>query len=228
MRALVVSVGQMLGSLDGEQTIDGIKVQSAMFTGSAKKFMIGFGFGAPKGVSDVHLKLAIDGLDSPMVPPGVYHDYLPRHIAIAPRVSGIAKEDLQRVLTELVDSAGQPGPDPDFMAIGMELLAKGPLVLSLDEVALDVGQAALTGGGQVEVTSPTEISGEGEFRMTGLDELIKRSSTTPELKQAGPVLIMLKGLGKPDGKQMVWKIAYDGGKMMVNGNDLSGMIPGTK
>ena len=64
--------------------------------------------------------------------------------------------------------------------------------------------------------------------MTGLDELIKRSSTTPELKQAGPVLIMLKGLGKPDGKQMVWKIAYDGGKMMVNGNDLSGMIPGTK
>ena len=35
------------------------------------------------------------------------------------------------------------------------------------------------------------------------------------------MLILLRGLGKPDGKQLVWDIVSDGPSVTVNGLDLS-------
>ena len=55
----------------------------------------------------------------------------------------------------------------------------------------------------------------------GFDELTAQARTNPDLQQALPVLIMLRGLAKPDGERLVWDIVSDGPTVTVNGIDLS-------
>ena len=55
----------------------------------------------------------------------------------------------------------------------------------------------------MQVPSPEEITGHALVSATGLDVLIKRANTTPSLRQATPVLLLLKGIGEQDGKAVV-------------------------
>jgi hypothetical protein len=91
---------------------------------------------------------------------------------------------------------------------------------------LDSGPATLTGSGALAITDPATYSGQAQLRATGFDALMQKVSATPELQQAGPVLIFLKGIGKQDGDALVWNVVYQDQKLLVNGTDLSSMIPG--
>jgi hypothetical protein len=128
----------------------------------------------------------------------------------------------------LLRAADSQGGDPKLMDDAQALLAKGPAVIGLDELALDFGPATLKGSGEVRISGLGEYEGEAHVTATGLDELIKQANTVPELKQAAPVLFLLKGMGRQDGANTVWDVVYRDSKMLVNGTDLSGMIPGNK
>ena len=60
------------------------------------------------------------------------------------------------------------------------------------------------------MTSPESWHGEAHLVATGFDELTAQARTNPDLQQALPVLIMLRGLAKPDGERLVWDIVSDG------------------
>ena len=62
----------------------------------------------------------------------------------------------------------------------------------------------------------------------GFDDLTVRARADPDLQQALPVLILLRGLAKPDGKRLVWDIVSDGPTVTVNGLDLSQLGGGDK
>ncbi len=75
---------------------------------------------------------------------------------------------------------------------------------------------------------PTSWHGEAHLVATGFDELSTQARTNPDLQQALPALIMLRGLAKPDGKRLVWDIVSDGPTVTVNGLDLSQLGRGDK
>jgi hypothetical protein len=160
-----------------------------------------------------------------LIPPGVYRDYLPRQLKLTPHIGGVSKPELVALVMRLIDD---PKAADDFMEVATTLLAKGPLVLGVKDVALDLGPATLSGGGGVTVKSVADYTGAGEFHATGLDELIQKANATPELKQAAPGLIFLKGIGHQEGKTTVWKIRYAANKLFVNDTDMSAMISGGK
>ncbi|MCW3476971.1 DUF2125 domain-containing protein [Limobrevibacterium gyesilva] len=224
MRAMVVAMASLAASMDGEQVLEGLRVQAGDHGGRIAELVIGGGFAAPDGKADLHMKIAMTGLESPDIPPGAFRAFLPRHIALAPRVSGISKEDLVRFLLKAIDDAGQGTMDAEAEALA--LLADGPLTLGLDGLAIDLGTTKVTGAGELEVTSPAEITGAAELRASGLDTLIERASKMQETKTAVPVLLLLKGIGRQDGKEVVWKIAYEDNKVTVNGTDMSALVPG--
>jgi hypothetical protein len=208
----------------GEQvSMDNLHLETAGHAGHAARMEAGMGIAAPGGLLTLRLNFVLDGLDSPEIPPGVYRDYLPRHIAFAPRVGGLSGKDLIDLLIRAVDS---DGADPVLQAQAEDLLQKGPITVGLDDLALDFGPVALKGAGAMQIASRQSYTGEAHFSATGMDEMIRRAGGTPELQQAVPVLILLKGIGQQEGDKMVWNISYQGGKIMVNGNDLSQMIPG--
>ena len=79
--------------------------------------------------------------------------------------------------------------------------------------------------------SPETWRGEAHVTATGLDELTAQAKTAPELQQALPFLVMLRGMARPDGAKLVWDVTSDGKSVKVNGLDLSQMggdKPGAK
>ncbi len=171
------------------------------------------------------LAVAMDGLSSPDLPPGPMRDYLPTHIALRPHASGVPSADLFAFLGDVIDSNAK---DQDALtAEALGLLAKGPLNLGVDGIELTMGPASLNGGGRVLIGSATDIEGTARFTAVGLDELIRQVNATPELRQTGtgPVLFLLKGMGRVEGPSTIWDVNYTDGKVLVNGTDLSSMLP---
>lgn len=223
---MVLAVAGLLDSIDGDETLQGMHVAAAGFSGSLQKLSLSGGVSAPHGAADWHMKIAIDGLDSPMIPPGPYRDFLPKHVSLAPRLTGIPKATLVALVQDAIDHPGADKKNP--MAFADKLLKSGPLTVALDEIAFDMGPAALSGTASVAVVSPNDIKGEAEIHVQGLDALIRKVNTTPELKQGAPVLVFLKGIGEQTGNDTVWAIKYLGNTLTVNGTDMSSMIPGHK
>ncbi|MDE2198466.1 MAG: hypothetical protein KGJ41_05530 [Rhodospirillales bacterium] len=228
LHKLVDTLGALFTSADTDYKMTGLRFTSGPQKGSIAALEFASGYGAPGGRADMHMKLVVDGFDSTAVPPGVWRDYLPKHVELAPRISGIPQADLVAALQRMIDQPNDAKPGMAMMTAmgeGQMLLAKGPLVVGLDSLALDLGPATLTGKGALTVASMADIHGGATILATGLDALIQKASQTPEMKQALPMLIMLKGIGKPSGASMEWDVLYANNKVTVNGTDLAGMTP---
>lgn len=223
LHGMLANLGSLFTQLGGEETAEGIHVKVGDHGGSLARMALAGGIGAPGGDARITLRLALEGLDSAEIPPGIYRQLLPKRLVLAPRVSGVSKDALLRFIDTAIDSADRP--DYDATADGMALLADHPVTIAIDELVLDAGPAHLTGTGELAVASPSDATGKGELKLTGLDALIKLTGTDPALKMAMPVLIFLKGIGEVRGKEVVWKITYADDKVLVNGTDLSAMIP---
>ena len=222
-KQLVLAMADLMGRMDAEEIADGVHLEVADHSGSAKKFSLSTGFGAPGGKAEFHMKLAIDGLDSSEIPPGPARDYLPTHIALSPRISGVPKATLVRLLLQGIDADGTKKPNPNDMEA--ELFRDGPVELGMDDLALDMGPATLTGNGAMDIASATDVSGQAEIHMTGLDALIRQVNATPALRQAAAMLVFLKGIGEQNGKDTVWNVKYVHDKLLVNDTDMSAMMP---
>jgi hypothetical protein len=223
LREAVVALQDLSSGFDEQATLQDVHVAGGGHGGHADKLSLGMAVDAPEGLLRLRYNIGLDGLDSPEIPAGVLRNFLPRHIALTPRLSGLPATDVIALLLRAIDSNGD---DPDLEVQAKALLGKGPVAYGLDELALDVGAATLTGSGEMQGTGSNGYTGHAHLAATGLDALIRSANTTPELKQAAPALIFLKGIGQQDGKSVVWDIAYQDGKVLVNGTDMSQMMPG--
>ena len=229
LRNLALDLGQLVGGMEGEQTMHGVHIGAAGHNASIADAAFSVGFGAPNGKTDLHMRMMLDGLDSSELP-AEWHQFLPHHIVFAPRLSGLPKDAWMDVLLRAIDAQGrrdQAGQaDPTKMAT--DLLNKAPLMVNIDALDIDFGPARLTGTGGLQLVSQANVSGEAELRMTGLEQLLQAINGAPNLRQAAPVLIFLKGIGKADGDTTIWKITYHDSKISVNGTDMSAMMPHKK
>ena len=224
-RALQVLSG-LMDSLDTDYTATGIRVKAAEGTVGLKKIGFGLHLGSEDGGLQASMPMLIEGLDAPDLVPATMRDVMPRQISLTPTISGISKPAITALLQQGID--GKINGDDAWQAAFLQLLSDNPVTVGFEDLAIDLGVARLEGGGEVEVSSPADFTGKAEFRLTGLDALIKRANATPELKQAAPVLIFLKGIGEQKGKETVWRVSYDDGHFTVNDTDLSDMAPGAK
>ncbi len=221
--AVVANVRDLLEGVSLTETLNGLSVQAGPLLATLRSFTFGEDFAAPDGKMSLGFQLALEGIDSPLVPPGVFHDYLPKKIVLKPRVSGVPVQGVVDLANHAIDTDSKDMPM--LQGEAMALLAAGPLNVSLETLSFDLGPASLDGNLSFDIASPTDITGDGDITITGLDTLIKRANTTPALKQIAPVLIFLKGIGKQDGDETSFAIAYEDGSLKVNDTDLSSMLP---
>jgi pyruvate/2-oxoglutarate dehydrogenase complex dihydrolipoamide acyltransferase (E2) component len=220
--AALLALVNLLSGFEERLTAENLHVSASGHTAHLDRLVTGFAASAPDGRALLRLDVVLDGFSSPDIPPGVFRDYLPRHIALSPRVGGVPVAELREMLL----SDAEHGRTPEQRHQDAEkLLADGPLVVGLDELSLDFGPATLTGQGELRFAGFNQFDGEAHLVATDLDALIERANTVPELKQAAPFLFLVKGMGRQDGETMVWDITYRDGHPLVNGNDIAGMIP---
>ncbi len=220
-RTLLTQLFAMLDAIETKQSYSGITVEGGpLFAGSLRKLDFGLALGAPAGQTGFKLHLALEGLETDLIPEGAWREVVPHRVALTPKVSGIPKEALKDYLRRAIDSEGA-----NIEAETMQLLAANPVVVGVDDLLVDLGPMRLTGGGIVELVNAVEATGRAELRATGLDALIRRVNAAKELKMAAPALIFMKGIGRQVGAETVWTITYANNKVMVNDTDMSDMVP---
>ena len=224
LHALLGDASDLFGRVETEQTWSGVSMMGEGMGGSLDKVSFGSVMGAPGGKPEFGLRVEVAGFESPMLPKGAIRELLPKRVVLAPRVSGPKKADVMALLERAIDNAGND--DFDIAGEAMQLLAGNPAMVSLDTLDIDLGTSRLRASGQMAVASPEDVTGKGEVRMTGLDVLIRNVNKVPEAAMAGPVLLMLKGLGEQKGAETVWRITYAANKMLVNDQDVAAMLSG--
>lgn len=224
MRKLLDSIAGSFSRAEGNQVMTGVHVAMGDVSGDLQRFELGSTLSAPAGNAELRLRIAAQGLDSPMIPQGAIRGLLPTRVAIGPRVSGVPKETLLGFLGHAIDVMGDD--DAELGEEALQLLADNPVTIGIDELLVELGVARLGGTGQLQVASATEITGAAELRMKGIDALIRLIGQLPEARAAMPVAVVLKGIGKVEGEETVWRIAYADGRATVNGTDLSTLMPG--
>jgi hypothetical protein len=228
LRALIEALPDVLTGIKFEETVDGLQIEVAGMGGLAlQRLVLGFGGEAPVGNLNAWLEIGLDGLETPSLPPTMTA-YLPHHLEVRPSISGLRTGDLSKLALDATEEgAGDDTLGPDIAAI----FAHGGVNLAVETLSFDVGPAQVQGVGKVVALSPGSWQGNARLTATGLDELTAQARKDPELQQALPVLMMLRGLAKPDGNRLAWDIASDGTAVSVNGIDLSalgGAKPRTK
>ncbi len=218
---LLDGMRDLMGGFAEVTEIDDARMIAGPMEAVLHRMLFGARMAAPDGRLALRFDLGLDGIDSPSLPPGPLHTYLPRHIALSPRAGGVKTADVTDMLQAMA-----AGTDPQPAVTRM--LEDGPLLLGIDNLAADFGPASLAGSGELRVAAPDSVSGQARITMTGLDALIRDARSVPMLKQALPMLIFLKGIGEPQGAATVWLITYGDHHVSINGTDLSQMLPGMK
>ena len=74
-KALLTQIRNLLGGFQSEETLQDLHFESGGHGGSLSKLAIGLGGGADGGKLDFHIRLALDGIDSPDIPVGPLREY---------------------------------------------------------------------------------------------------------------------------------------------------------
>lgn len=225
LRTVIGELGVVFQSLRSEQVWENARLQVGDQSGSLRRMALGFSMSAPNGVAEIRFPILLEGFDSPQIPPGPMRDVLPRGLSLTPRLSGLSKAGL----LDLLSRAAVASPDRfDFETAADELLEQGRLSLGIEDFAIQIGPMKLSGEGAIEIAPGRQFSGEAKIRANGLDALIRRANAIPDLKPALPVLIFLKGIGRQDGREVVWYINYADREILVNDTNLSDMLPASR
>jgi Uncharacterized protein conserved in bacteria (DUF2125) len=220
LRLVIAAMQDMISSISMHETLDNVQVEIDGVGGATiRHVQFGFGGKAPDGKLGLWMDIGFDGVNSPTMPPKLA-TYLPRHFEVKPTLSGVQTAVLRKLAMDASDDDAAKHPlAPDLAAI----FAEGGAEVGLETLSFDLGPAKLEGTGHVNVLSPTTWRGDAHITATGFDELTKQARENPDLQQALPVLIMMRGLAKPDGDKLVWDVASEGPKLTVNGMDMSAL-----
>ena len=197
------------------------KAQSSSVSAVMRRLRASVGGAVDNGVLSTYLDLGVEALSIPGLPVGPYADLVPTDIHLRPTLAGIGTKDLLTLAHQLLDATvqgeGTAPPDP------APLFAHGGIVAGLDAVSFNVGPTEFTGHGAVTITKPNTYDGQGQVAAIGFDALMDRAKRDPTLEKALALLTFAKGIGRTSGNQLVWDIAYQDRKLLVNGVDVMAM-----
>ena len=222
MRALLGAMDGLASEFTLAQTWNDVAVSYGGMGGKAAQFTIGMNAKSPDGMLLGSMDLGLDGLALPDLPLGPMADLIPRRVALRPVVSNIATKDLldlMRASTNTKD--GNPPPE----AVN-KLFSRGGINTGLESFTVDVGGTVFAGNAKVQVASPSRVSGTGQITATNFDALVAKANAIPQMQQAGPVFLLVKGLARNEGGKLVWDVSYQNGRVLVNGQDMSAMMGG--
>ena len=228
MHAALNEVREVASSFKLEGAMDDVAFSSAGRVVRFRQIGVAQGVSAPGGRLAFTYRATFDGLSSPDIPPAA-KDFVPHRFLIAPSISGISIDAVFATLGALIDEGVVDDRKPDALRqTAAGILKKGPVSVGLSALAFDFGPATLAGSGEVTIAGlrPQDVTARATLAAKNFDALVKRASGDPLLHQAAPALIFLKGIGEDDGSGTVeWKVAYAGGRVSVNGTDMTQMLP---
>ncbi len=217
---LLDAMADVASGMQFDESVERLSVSYGDTSGTLRTVQLGLAAKSDAGLLQAQMNLGAEGLAIPDLPLGPMAELIPTKVSIRPAVSGVPVADLLRLA-----KASDGGASPSAADI-QGLFSHGGITAGLDSFSVDVGGAGFTGMGKLLFTSPDQFTGTAQVTATNLDLLQQRIATHPELAQAAPVIIFLKGIGRTVENRMVWDVTYRGNHLLVNNQDLSAMMGG--
>ena len=223
LRAMVEALRGLSSTLDGEEVFDDVRVEAGDFGAVAvRRVRVGVGGDASADRLNAWMSVAVDGPSMASLPPDVAKA-VPNHVSLRQSVSGVP---LDALLTLALEALNEGADLDELSARAISLAADGTAQLGIDSLAVELGAARLEGSGHVRLLAADQPAGEAHVTLAGIDGLMAQASANPTLQPAVPVLVMLRGLAKPEGARLVWNVSYTPERTLVNGVDLKQMFGG--
>lgn len=219
---LLEALADLASGMQFDESFERLTVSYGDMGGTLRAARIGLAAKSDGGLLQTRIDLGAEGLDMPDLPLGPMAELIPNKVTIRPAVSGVPATGLLK-LAKASENGGSPSP-ADIQA----LFSQGGITAGLESFAIDVAGASISGMGKLLFTSPEQFSGTAQVAATNLDLLQQRVLAHPELAQAAPVIIFLKGIGRSAENRMVWDVTYRDGHLLVNNQDLTAMMGGNQ
>ena len=207
------------GLADGltlDETFDGISVIAGGTEYGASKGMLGLTVQNVKGLADIAMVLAVEGVAPGK--PGPFDTFIPGAVTLKPHVTGLtSKEWLDFVIAS-------SAPNADRQGLANALLSKGELEAGLEPFEIVLGRTGLTGTVTVHFNPGGAPRIAAEISATHFEDLSAKASATPFAAQAIPALLLVKGMARTSGDRLLWSVLSETGRTTVNGTDLSAAL----
>lgn len=220
VRALIEAVRDAMTRFEFEENIDDIKIEVAgMGNASLGQVRIGMGGEAPGGRLRAWMDLAMEKPAFDGIPPSLQR-YLPTRVSLKPAIKGIDTERMFKLLTD----ATAESPDEDKLeAEAMALITAPDASVGLEALSIELDTLRLQGSGRMRMIGPDSVGIEARLSAAGLDDLIEKAKADQDLAPAMPILVMVRGLARPEGDRLVWDLAITEDQALVNGVDVMAM-----
>lgn len=157
----------------------------------------------------------LDGeVDDPSMTTASYAAFTPRRITIQSYAAGLDKAKLTRLIHLML--ASRPDRDAVRRQLSQMLAVPGTSV-ELRSIDLDSGPMHAHATGRLLPGSGGDIGADLHVTATGTDALLSSLAMNPKTRMALPVAFIARGLGKMQGKDVVWDIKIRGEAITVNG-----------
>lgn len=212
LSAMIDASAGLLSGLSVDETLRGFHI--VLPQGAANVGRIHFaldGAGAHDHVA-VHVAFGLDDLALTAAPPQ-FRPLLPRTIAFRATVSGLKAAAVREFLhAALVD-----GGDPVLLrAQAITLLNEPGARAEIESLSADFGPMQIRGTARIRPLPDGTAALYLHLTATGTDALLQALEADPATRRAIPMLLMAKGLGRPEGNRTVWDIALAHGEVTVN------------
>ncbi len=222
MRAMLVAFRDVASEMALTETAEDMALSYGPYAGRLARASFAMGGKSVDGMLQATMDIGMDGLALPDLQLGPLEALIPKRLALRPMVSGVATKDLLDLLIASIDNKGGPPPD----AAIAKLFSHGGLTTGLESFLLEIGGAVFNGSANVLVPNPASFSATGKITAEKFDSLIEAAKAIPQMAQVLPVFVFAKGIGRTVDNRLVWDLSYGGGKVLVNGTDLSSMMGG--
>jgi hypothetical protein len=205
-----------------EESFDHLQIAMAGQEATIGTLRLAFAADAPDSRLAGSIGLEMAGLEIPSLPPG-FTPWVPRRIVLHPVLSGVGVAEL----TRLALAATATPPDDQARDAALAALFNGPgVTIGVDPLTIELPAARLDASGSVVVRGPDRYAGHAKVVLTGFDALMAQAQDDPNLRDAAPVLILARGLAKPEGDHLVWDVVASESGATVNGVDISSLAGG--
>ncbi|HVY17283.1 MAG TPA: DUF2125 domain-containing protein [Rhodopila sp.] len=214
LRALLDDATGLLNRFEVNETLEGVTLSDQHLQGGAGTVIIGLHGDTANQDVDAGMDLAINDVVVPAALSGPYAAYVPKHISLRNRIHGLPSDQVVALLRAALAENADPMA---LQAQALRLLRTPGASVSVDPFNIDAGPLALTGTAHLLPSENGGFAGHIHIVASGMDALISQAQGNQAFGHVMPMLYMAKGMGKADGKTIVWDIDLDERGVRING-----------
>ncbi len=217
LRAIVDATGGLLNRVEAEEILEDIRFAAGTGTaagsGTVRRLRLNMTGDAVAERLNTQFGIALDGISSSALS-AENAEFIPHRVDLKTNLSGVRIGPLMMLLRAATD----PGMDPaTLLAQAMTLLADPQVRISIEALSFDSGPLQIKGSAKVVPRPDGQLGADIHIAASGMDKLLARTQSQPNLQQVIPMVLLAKGIGRPDGENLIWDISLGGGPMIVNG-----------